>query len=127
MGCTVTMREPSIYLFCPTPVSFDAAEDGCLSAGYQLAVFDDSEEQDWAVDQSVALRGGAWWFGLTDRDSEGDWSHWITGEPVVFSDWASGEPNDWGAGEDCASYLFSGDKWNDYPCGTLLPYVCEGG
>jgi hypothetical protein len=45
--------------------------------------------------------------------------------PSGYTSWYSAEPNDYG-GEDCASTNY-GDvgMWNDYPCSTALPFICE--
>ena len=57
-----------------------------------------------------------WWVGLTDKSQEGDFV-WESGHPLTIQHWDSGEPNDYGAGEDCA-VLGWGEhgKLNDYPC-----------
>jgi len=57
------------------------------------------------------------WLGITDRHSEGHWVLESTGKSVVFTDWKSGEPNNFGSGENCAHiYINSGYKWNDLEC-----------
>ena len=72
---------------------------------------------------------GQGWLPATDRDVEGDWK-WITGPEAgtsfysgnansggavvagKFAGWGSGEPNDWGNGEDFAEIMGNG-LWND--------------
>lgn len=80
---------------------------------------------------------GDGWFGASDAATENDWK-WVTGPetgtsfwtglddgaPVggLFSNWASGEPNNSGD-EDCAQFYSSGSGWNDLPCnGPYLDY-----
>jgi hypothetical protein len=41
------------------------------------------------------------WIGLNDYDNEGTWV-WASGEVESFTNWAPGEPNDAGTGEDFA-------------------------
>lgn len=85
------------------------------------------------------------WFGARDSNVEGDWE-WAFGPeagtvfyrgngneggaPVngLYSNWASGEPNDSGD-EDCAQFYASGNGWNDLSCSgsTLDYYVVEYG
>ncbi|XP_072041266.1 echinoidin-like [Amphiura filiformis] len=80
-------------------------------------------------------RATSLWIGLNDRETEGsmswsdktdtDFNAWRKGEPSN-SDWDDTEPN----GEDCGSMWkhYSNDykdKWNDAPCGRLLPFICE--
>ncbi|MBL9119292.1 MAG: hypothetical protein JNL80_05175 [Phycisphaerae bacterium] len=62
------------------------------------------------------------WIGFNDVDVEGSWE-WQSGEPVSFTMWAAGEPNDAG-GEDGAVLLPNG-RWNDLATATLLPGVIE--
>jgi len=56
------------------------------------------------------------WIGFTDEVNEGTFL-WVTGEPVIYTNWNAGEPNDSGPGEDYAEFLadppFSGSPWND--------------
>jgi hypothetical protein len=67
------------------------------------------------------------WIGFTDEVTEGVWQ-WVTGESVVYTNWAASEPNDYGSGEDYAE-LYTDGTWND--CGppawpTITRYfVCE--
>lgn len=64
------------------------------------------------------------WIGLTDKDVEGTFA-WVTGEPVVYTNWSSGEPN----GSTTENYVefFASGVWNDnrhdYP--VITGYVVE--
>lgn len=76
------------------------------------------------------------WIGFTDRMEEGNFL-WVTGEPVTFTGWLYGEPNNSAQnppGEDYAWYENRNGVWgwNDYidvvkPIGlsTPLSYVVE--
>ncbi|MCC0727638.1 DUF5011 domain-containing protein [Clostridioides sp. ZZV14-6045] len=53
------------------------------------------------------------WLGATDEEKEGQWK-WVTGEPVKFTNWCVGEPNNFGGIEDYMSSIKnSGGLWND--------------
>ena len=86
------------------------------------------------------------WIGATDAASEGTWiwdgattlggtknkptgSGSDAGRSASFHSWASGEPNDWGGGEDCAVTNWSGSRgmWNDLPCSGSYGYLVEFG
>jgi len=51
------------------------------------------------------------WMGLTDQDLEGTFK-WVTGEPLSYSNWASGEPNDYNGNEDWVE-MYDNGTWND--------------
>jgi hypothetical protein len=59
---------------------------------------------------------GAYWIGCTDEAVEGIWV-WITGEPFIYTNWANGEPNNNGIGEDYGEMFGSNSTpsrtWND--------------
>jgi hypothetical protein len=54
------------------------------------------------------LRG---WIGLTDAVTEGTFA-WITGEPLTYTNWNSGEPNAQTPAEDYVE-MFASGVWND--------------
>ena len=71
------------------------------------------------------------WFGTTDSDIEGTFRFKGNDTNSVnrtaganyrgrYSNWSSGEPNDWGTGEDFGQ-MTSGGLWNDCPdsCGNM--------
>ena len=52
------------------------------------------------------------WIGLSDSRSEGSFE-WVTGEPVTYTNWGTGEPNNAGD-EDYVSYTAAENSWNDF-------------
>jgi hypothetical protein len=88
-----------------TPSSWTDAEAGAVSMGGHLATVRNLAENDWlrttfqpfAADPNASLL-----IGFTDAAQEGTFV-WTSGEPVTFTNWAAGEPNNQGggAGEDC--------------------------
>jgi mannose-binding lectin len=42
---------------------------------------------------------------------------------VDYHNWRSGEPNDFGSGEDC-TVMWTNGKWNDISCDSELEFVC---
>ena len=92
----------------------------CQAFGYDLATVDSLAEANWLKDQ-LGARG---WIGLTDTASEGNFVWGSSGAVPLYTNWNSGEPNDYGAGEDCTELRTDG-TWNDMPCTSLFQAVCE--
>jgi hypothetical protein len=63
------------------------------------------------------------WIGLTDIYSPGTYK-WITGEPLTYTNWASGEPSF--NGEHYGIYWY-GFQWNDVDsvAASMRPYILE--
>ncbi len=91
--------------------SYDAAAELADSYLGYIAAVNSAAENNWLINT------GGWPAGVivggTDRDIEGTWT-WESGEPFSYSNWAGGEPNDWGSGEDYIQIL-AGGNWNDIP------------
>lgn len=120
-------------------VAHAASQIAYDTTGY-LATITSQAENDFVA---ARLQGDGW-IGASDSTTEGNWK-WITGpesgtqfwsgaaagSPVNsrYSNWASGEPNDYSTGEDCAQFYITSSKWNDLPCtgNTLTGYVVEFG
>ena len=99
-----------------TPRSWTESEALAVSLGGHLVTIRSQGEQDW-IEQTVSPYWppvSALHIGLNDAASEGTFL-WSSGEPVTFTNWGAGEPNDLG-GEDYASISGPGSffgLWND--------------
>ena len=62
--------------------------------------------------------------GINDLGREGTFTQ-IDGKPLVYQNWAPGEPNNWRNNEDCGEFRGNG-KWNDFQCSGARAtyYVC---
>jgi parallel beta-helix repeat protein len=68
--------------------------------------------------------GESFFMGLTDEAEEGTFV-WVTGEPLVYTNWADWEPNNWGD-EDYAMVNFhSLGKWNDVGADWIARGIIE--
>ncbi|MHA2316473.1 MAG: lectin-like protein [Candidatus Hodarchaeales archaeon] len=101
------------------------AKIDCESRGGYLVTITSQEENDFITN---LIGSNHVWIGFTDETTEGDWQ-WVTGEPVTYTNWGGGQPDDWDVGEDYAelgdSEYWSGIHWNDCPTGMGNYYVCE--
>ena len=72
---------------------------------------------------------GDYWLGLSDLREEGTWE-WMTSNEVIsasgYTNWGSGQPDNWHGNEDCAFYYHSQLRWVDAPCNKNdFRYICE--
>jgi hypothetical protein len=112
------------YTYCQGAATWPIAEGMCEALGGTLVIMDDGAENDAVSVETYNRTGNASWIGLTDAASEGTWLTAVDAPPS-FTAWWTYEPNDSG-GEDCAGTNFGAvARWNDFACGTQLPFVCE--
>jgi C-type mannose receptor len=113
------------YLHDPLATStWDAARAACVAWGGDLVAIGDDEEQ--ALLQTFVAASS--WIGATDVAVEGVFA-WSNGEPLSYTSWNPGEPND-SNGEDCGEIYGPGVTvapflWNDLACDQALSAVCE--
>ena len=66
--------------------------------------------------------GANFWIGFTDEALEGTWV-WTSGEPVSYTNWAPGEPNNVGDEDYAVQYWYG---WNDTQGGFYnIPGIVE--
>jgi Ca2+-binding RTX toxin-like protein len=141
---SVAVAEGEQWLYNPATDHFYAQVGGltwaqseayAVSLGGHLVTINDQAEQDWLA---VNFPQANLWIGMNDRETEGVWV-WSSGEPVTYTNWSVGEPNDYRgivpSGEDAAAmnfqvYVPDNVAWNDWPedYGCLLEpdYDCIG-
>ncbi len=120
------------YLLCPPGRTWEGALAFCEAQGMTLATISDSAEGEFVNELVEGARSVDVWIGLNDRSQEGVWT-WASGEPVTFTAWDAGEPNDGAGGEDCGLVMTSAGtgssrarRWDDRPCGrTTYAALCE--
>ncbi|KAM8916518.1 hepatic lectin-like [Spinachia spinachia] len=116
----------------------DSRED-CLRRGADLAVINNLQEQvnlyEYLPKRDLII--GSWWregvwVGLTDVQTEGNWT-WVNNVPLQDGGyWIQGEPNNaqgmGPAGEDCLALLNmknSKATWFDSDCRAHKEWLCE--
>ncbi len=101
--------------------TWSAAKAEAAAKGGFLAVITSQEENDFIRDGLIADRA---WIGYTDEANEGDFE-WVNGEDDTYTNWNSGEPNDYGNGEDYTEILKSHGRWNDLSNSAHREFVME--
>lgn len=98
--------------------TIDEVRTAAAEIGGHLVSINSQSEQEWLT-QTFQSSGETFLIGLTDQDQEGQFA-WSNGDPVTYTNWAAGEPNDWHgnhhhgymSGEDHVMMYGSG-QWND--------------
>ena len=115
------------YILAPS-TNWVAAEELAVHMGGHLASVTNAEEQ--AFLESVLLPSGeSFWLGFRDDADESHFT-WSSGEPVTYTNWNSGQPDNWPfgtpTGEDFAAFNWgTPGKWNDFSDATRLRGVIE--
>lgn len=130
------------YEFVATPLEWSDALAAAASQsylgfpGHLVTITSEAENQfveDLAPDEFSSL-----WIAASDLAAEGTWRwvagpeagqvFWLDGTTTTYANWANGEPNDVGLGEDYGEMYAASGTWNDIQ-GPLVqdrrPYVVE--
>ncbi len=100
-----------VYVLSGTATTIQAARAAATAAGGYLVAINDAAENAFLQ----ANFTGRLWIGFSDELVEGTFA-WDSGEPVTYTNWCAGEPNNAGAtGEDYVELLTAQGCWNDQP------------
>lgn len=105
------------YFRSNASVTWTAANAAANSLGAHLVTFSN------AAEEAYFGSFGQHWIGLTDENTEGIWQ-WVNGEPLIYTNWNSGEPNNVG-NEDYCVINWSGNTWNDWTATSVAPFIIE--
>jgi hypothetical protein len=125
-GRSFTLGESAYCLHETDASDWEKAQRACSSAGGTLAVVETAAENQ-GIAAALGARpvqvSGSVWLGLSDRAHEGSFT-WASGAPLSHTAFRAGEPNNAGE-EDCVEWSPGDGKWNDLPCSSSLPSLCE--
>ena len=100
------------YLVFDMGMSWADAKAYCERLGGHLAVITSEEEQN-AVKNAIQISSSEksyFWLG-GKRNDDGVFE-WVTGEPMAYTNWSAGEPNNTDNNEPCIM-SYKGGAWND--------------
>lgn len=121
---------PSCYLVWKEEKMHGDAAMHCIRYGSKLVEIETAEENGF-IRNNLLSRFDVqvtFWTGGTDAVMEKNWIWSMTGKPISFESWRSGEPNndDDGRREDCLEFKRLQSKtWNDAGCNYSKPFICE--
>ena len=90
------------------------AEAAAVELGGNLVTINDAAEDVWVRETFGDSNQFGLWTGLNDQQTEGEFV-WTSGEPVTYTNWASGQPDNYNGEEDFVMlYTDDGGRWADY-------------
>ena len=120
---TTSVRPVTYRLYNTEIKTWREAVSACERVGGQLAMIRNAEEQAKVI-RSREGESRSVWLGATDEGHEGTWLY-VNQEPVTFTNWGRTEPNNAFNNEHCLVHHEYEGQWNDVPCSSRLPYLCE--
>ncbi|CAH1796584.1 unnamed protein product [Owenia fusiformis] len=106
-------------------VPWTDAQSACRNDEGDLATLNSEAENDFALGLIKSYHGGRvpfTWIGLSELRFENLYE-WSDGQPVLFTKWNPGEPNDANKQEKCV-HMYANSRWNDRKCESKLQYMC---
>jgi gliding motility-associated-like protein len=105
----------SMYFYNPQSLTGSAAQSFAQSLGANLISIQSAAEN-LCITNSLNAKGfgGIIWIGFNDEAQEGNFI-WYDQSQIVYTNWASSEPNNAGGDEDCTQ-IYPDGRWNDLPC-----------
>ena len=101
-----------LHVAHPSRTAWKTCKAEAEAVGGYLATITSASEQQWVYSNIVSGKGHTF-LGGTDEVTEGVWQ-WITGEAWTYSNWAPGDPNNWGGVEHYLLYGGNlGSSWYD--------------
>jgi len=108
--------QDTCYLFNKTILNFQNAQKWCKDQNSTLfepkdnqtnnMVFNKGkniiESENWKNENHAQV---FFWVGIHDLEKEGNFTYLSNEQPIQLSNWSTGEPNDFGNGEDCVLCL----------------------
>ena len=114
-------------------MSWHDAKAYCESLGGYLATITSQEENDFIYSNLANNSPQVSWLGATDEEEEGVWK-WVTGETWSYTNWYSGEPNNWCEedylhftdGDNLWASATKSNRWNDLQTRDNGGSMCGG-
>jgi hypothetical protein len=119
ISSTVSNPATTHYYALLSPATWSWSEKVAADLGGHLSGIGNQAENDWVTNRFGAYGGTnrMLWIGFNDVAKEGTFV-WSSGEPVTFTAWDSGEPNNYSGNEDFVTIYppnhARAGKWNDW-------------
>ncbi|XP_046561320.1 perlucin-like protein [Haliotis rubra] len=119
--------EGSCYAYVNDQETWAGAAEICERLGGYLVEITSSTENNYVKQLIRSSSAGDVWTGGNDLLGLGKWSWLNSGNRILFTDWAPGEPH--GSSVTRCIQLWADDSylWDDTPCHEENAFVCESG
>ncbi|XP_041374047.1 perlucin-like protein [Gigantopelta aegis] len=119
----------SCFALLHDKVAWASADEMCKDLGGYLAEITSPDENKGVINYLEAKNPNvkSVWLGGTDILHESTWFWMHSKDPVTFTAWVPGQPDN-SHGENCIHLNKYGSVrwgWNDYDCKTILYGLCE--
>ncbi|MEZ5973402.1 MAG: lectin-like protein [Planctomycetota bacterium] len=123
------------YMWFPNQGGWDACQAFAQSmvingvAGHLVTLTSDAERA-WVVANVADLANNRSFIGLYQDLNDPNYSEplggwkWVTGEPVTYTNWLAGEPNNGSGGIEHVGEIYGAGGWNDVPNAHLWTTGC---
>jgi cysteine-rich repeat protein len=122
---TLSYNGHCYMLFTSVDKTWANAKTACAAySGSYLTSITASAEQT-QITGGFSLPSQSTFIGFNDRTTEGAFV-WDHGEAVSYTNWGSGQPDDFASNQDCAVlYQPFSYQWDDNYCTSTYDYICE--
>ncbi|XP_005950263.1 ladderlectin-like [Simochromis diagramma] len=124
--CGWTEYYNQCFIYVAKPMSWAQAEINCQSMNANLASTQSLEEYQMIqrLISDTTQQDGHAWIGASDAIKEKFW-FWSDGTPLKYTNWCTGQPDNFQGNQNCAYVNFSDKKcWDDGGCESFIPSVC---
>eukprot|EP01084_Bolivina_argentea_P108231 193425_1 len=116
------MKGPQLKIYTghSQPTTYQAAEAACRAQGSILATAQNSQQNNNIMRECNKFGANiACWIGLKKP-----FGTWTDGKPVMFKDFAPGQPKMDGTGGECVE-VYPDGRWGATSCDTGRSYICQ--
>ena len=113
------------YLLTSSSLTWTQAQAEAENLGGNLVSINDADEEAWL--KKTFGKDEGFWIGINDAESEGNFE-WVSGDPVTYTNWAPGEPNNYQQNQDYGRINFGATRqWDDAAVDVLFRGIIEVG
>ncbi|CAD7941754.1 unnamed protein product [Amoebophrya sp. A25] len=120
----------AMKIFTEKKMTFSEAQDFCKQQSFFFTGGDarlaqgTTKYQAEQISKMVKTSGKSVWVDAADKAIEGNMAYEQPQNTMEYTNWARGQPNNWGGKEDCL-VMWKNGHWNDQKCSRSRKFVCS--